>query len=242
MTTPPRRSEIDPARIVWSADPASIEGRPLVVLLHGYGSDARDLMNVVRYLPQEYAYASLLALEPCGSAPLGYEWFPLHFSPQGDFLDMTTPELLADFATSASEAGAAVLRWLDDLAPKPSKVALLGFSQGGIVALGALRRDPGRFAGTAIVASLAAPPAPGEEGAAADEALRALKPKVWWGRGTADPVIPARGVAYTEAWMAEHADATIHVEPGLGHEFSLAELEGISAFLRDRLGEADSAA
>lgn len=226
---------IDPARVVWSDDPRALEDRPLVVLLHGYGSDARDLMNVVPYLPPELAYASLLAPHPSSVAPVGFEWFPLHFTPQGDVADMTTPALLGGLAANADRVGQAVLGWLDSLDPAPSQVALLGFSQGGIVAMSALRRDPARFAVTAIVASLAAP-ALGAEAEARDEALRAARPKVWWGRGLADPVIPARAVAFTESWMAEHVDAEVVAEPGLGHEFSLAELEGISRFLRARLG------
>ena len=44
---------VDSALTVWSAPPEERAGRPLLVLLHGYGADERDLFGLVPYLPSE---------------------------------------------------------------------------------------------------------------------------------------------------------------------------------------------
>ena len=57
-------------------------GRPkqLVVFLHGYGADGKDLIEIGRqwrpWLP-DAAFAAPNAPEPCGMAPTGRQWFPL---------------------------------------------------------------------------------------------------------------------------------------------------------------------
>lgn len=199
-----------------------------MVLLHGYGADARDLANVIPQLPQEFVYASLCAPFRCGMSPLGFEWFPLHFHADGSLLATETPELLASLSAGASRAAEGVAAWLESLNPRPARVALLGFSQGGIVATSLLRAQPDGIAATVIVSSLVAPQA----AAGADEALAERRPPVWWGRGDRDEVIPANAVAFTSEWMRTHATVDEIVEPGLGHEFSERELVLISDFLR----------
>jgi len=54
----------------------------LVVFLHGYGADGNDLIGLGRewaaLLPHA-AFVSPHALEPCGMAPMGRQWFDLTF-------------------------------------------------------------------------------------------------------------------------------------------------------------------
>ena len=55
-------SEIDtPAladdTVLWSSDPEDRAGRPLLVLLHGYGSDEHDLFGLRPYLPADVTVA-----------------------------------------------------------------------------------------------------------------------------------------------------------------------------------------
>lgn len=230
MTSSDLPQAIDPQRIVWSGPASELAERDLVVLLHGYGSDARDLMNVVPQLPREPLYASLLAPAPCGSAPFGYEWFPLHFDAQGVVIDAHSPERLEAFAQAADEAGQGVIEWLDSLPTQPKSVSLLGFSQGGIVSFAALRRAPERFRTVAVQSTLIAPDVHG-----LDAEVARVKPSVWWGRGTADTVIPADAIPVTEAWMKACADAELHVDDGVGHVFSVEGLAHLAAHLRRRL-------
>ena len=85
----------------------------------------------------------------------------------------------------------------------------------------------GRFA---FAVSLAGFTLPGErEG---DERMSQLAIPVFWGRGTADEVIPARAVEQTQAWLPSHSDLDQRVYEGVGHSVSDRELADVSAFLR----------
>ncbi|MBM7505755.1 alpha/beta hydrolase [Agromyces aurantiacus] len=206
---------IDDEAVLWSASPADRADRPVLVLLHGYGSHEGDLFGLSPYLPLQPAIASLRAPIAMG---WGHSWFPL-------------PEQADDELTAvdAEAAVTAVLEWLDRVVPETTPVGLLGFSQGGAMAIELLRRAPERFA---FAVSLAGFALPGDrEG---DERMSRLAPPVFWGRGAADDVIPAAAIAQTQAWLPAHADLDQRVYEGLGHAVSDRELADVSAFLRAR--------
>jgi phospholipase/carboxylesterase len=205
---------IDDEAVIWSASVADRAGRPLLVLLHGYNSNEGDLFGLAPYLPLEPAIASLRAPIFTG---YGNAWFPL--SADG-------PELAIDGADAATDA---IIEWLDRAAPGVAAVGLLGFSQGGAMALELLRRAPDRFA---FAVSLAGFALPGDRDG--DQRMSELAPPVFWGRGTADEVIPAASVTRTQAWLPEHAELDERIYEGLGHSVSELELADAAAFLRAR--------
>lgn len=189
----------------------SLEGRRLLVLLHGYGADEHDLLPIVPSLGLDDAVVSLrgpLSLEGRGAA-----WAD---GPGEDILS----------GAGIGDAADDVLAWLDgaETLGAPSAVRLLGFSQGGAVALSLLRRAPERFDRVVVLAGFVT-----DEAA---EQTASSGPPVFWGRGDADPVIPPEAVARTAAWLGARADATIRVYPGLGHSISAEELADVAAFLR----------
>ncbi len=203
--------KIDSSAVIWSAPERERADRPLIVLLHGYGSHEGDLFQLSPGLPLGPVVASVRA--PVAENG-GWAWFSLANRGLG------SPE--ADAATSAATA---MLEWLDTL--EFTSVALLGFSQGAIVALQAMRMRPDAF--TSIVALsgfVAGGITPG------DSSLEARRVPVFWGRGTLDRIIPAEAVARTETWLPEHSDLTARIYEDLGHGVSGTELTDISAFLR----------
>ncbi|WP_347040441.1 hypothetical protein AAHB37_05055 [Glutamicibacter halophytocola] len=66
-------SETAPVAIISRNDDSRL-GTPLLVFLHGYGSNEQDLMGLSQYLPEEFTYLSVRA--PLQTGP-GYCWFPL---------------------------------------------------------------------------------------------------------------------------------------------------------------------
>ena len=68
-----------------------------------------------------------------------------------------------------------------------------------------------------------------------DAALAAVKPPVFYGRGTADDRIPAPVVAVTEAWLPAHTTPTMRIYEGLGHGISNAELKDVNTFISTHL-------
>lgn len=209
---------VDDEAVLWSASAADRAGRPLLLLLHGYNSNEGDLFGLTPYLPLEPAIASLRAPLYTG---YGHAWFPL--VAEG-------AELSVEGADAATDA---ILDWLDRAAPGAAPIGLLGFSQGGAMALELLRRAPERFA---FAVSLAGFALPGERDG--DERMSQLAPHVFWGRGTVDGVIPVASVARTQAWLPAHSTLDERIYEGVGHSVSDRELADVAAFIRARFAPA----
>jgi phospholipase/carboxylesterase len=211
---------VDDEAVLWSASVADREGRPLLLLLHGYNSNEGDLFGLSPYLPLEPAIASLRA--PIAS-DYGYAWFPR-------VVDDETGDVGFDGAVETADA---ILEWLDRAAPDAEPIGLLGFSQGAAMALELLRRAPERFA---FVVNLAGFALGGErEG---DERMSQLAPPVFWGRGAVDEVVPDRMVEQTQMWLPAHSTLDERIYEGIGHSVSDRELADVAAFIRARFAPA----
>ena len=211
---------IEPSSVMWSTPERERAGRPHLVLLHGYGSNEGDLFQLAPYLPLGFVIAAPRAPLPHPMG-FGYSWFPLNDEVEGLGVDQAADEL-------AEWIGA-------EVAGKASRVGLLGFSQGGVLALQVLRRHPGAADALVMLASARHPqPDPG------DDAMTDRRPPVFSGRGTADEVIPAWRFADTADWLPHHSRLTERIYEGLGHSVSDAELQDVVAFLNTNLGDADA--
>jgi phospholipase/carboxylesterase len=125
----------------------------------------------------------------------------------------------------ANAAAEAVLDWLDTL-PPASSIGLLGFSQGGAMALQLMRHAPERFAyGVQLAGFLVDDVQPG------DEVLARSRPPVFWGRGALDTVIPRQSVGRTQCWLETHTRPEAVVYRGLGHDVAGAEVTDFVAFV-----------
>jgi phospholipase/carboxylesterase len=211
---------LDSAAALWSVAAAERGERPLLLMLHGYGADERDLFGLTPYLPPRYVVASVRApLAPPFPAP-GYSWYPI------EGLDSRDPVHVTD-------AASLVLDWLDVAAPD-AVVGLLGFSQGAAVALQALRLRPERFAFAVNLSGYVTPGSLPD-----DAALAERRPPVFWGRGTRDDVIPPFLVDHTISWLPEHVELSGRVYPGLTHSVSENELNDVRVFLEKQLEQLD---
>lgn len=210
---------LDAAAVRWSAEPHERAGRPLLVLLHGYGADEADLWGLVPHLPGDFVVAAVRApLLPPWPAP-GYSWYPIE-------------GLEGRSSQSITTAATAFLDWLAEAAGGDERVGLLGFSQGAAVALQALRLAPVRFAFAVNLSGYVAP-----EPLAGDDALAERRPPVFWGRGTDDTVIPSALVAHTVQWLPSRVELSGRVYDGLAHAVSAAELADVRTFLQARLSD-----
>lgn len=203
--------KLDPTAVIWSAPERERAGRPLLVLLHGYGSHEGDLFQLAPRLPLEPVIASVRA--PIAESG-GWAWFSLAERGVAD-----PPHEDVDAATEA------LLDWLDGL--EFTRVSLLGFSQGAAVAIQAMRLRPTGFGSIAALSGfVAAGQSPG------DAELLTTRPPVFWGRGMRDQIIPQSAIERTENWLPEHATASIHSYENLAHSVSVEELGDVTAFLR----------
>lgn len=232
--------QIDPARVRWTVDgrPASepeaiaaLADRPLLVLMHGYGSFEGDLIELAPLLPAAVCASPRAPLVAPAPVENGYAWFPLSFGAQGLAQD-PTPER---FEGTAPHAAAVVaLAWIDGIVARALEagaatappVALLGFSQGGAMVASLLRLRPRGFAAGVICSGFV--PA----GSSADDpALAEARPPVFWGRDVADPVIDAARIDRTAAWLPEHTTLVRREYTGILHGIGREEIDDIGAFL-----------
>ncbi len=199
--------ELDGPRL----SPRSGSPRQLVVFLHGYGADGNDLIEIGRVwqqiLPQA-AFVSPHAPEPCGQAPVGRQWFALTFRDPNERW------------VGANKAAPALERFLDaELARHqlpPSALALVGFSQGTMMALHVgLRRAVPPAAIVGYSGLLVLPPDGNPETLAADIRSR---PPVLLVHGDQDELIPVQALFQgTQALAAMGVPVEWHVSAGVGH-------------------------
>ncbi|WP_313113829.1 alpha/beta hydrolase [Aequorivita sediminis] len=102
------------------------EKAPVIIMLHGFGSDENDLFSFASELPEKYAIISLKA--PIKLEPYGNAWYNIYFdNNQGKFSDDAQ-------AISSREL---VAKCIDGVIEKynvdENNVTLLGFSQGTIL-------------------------------------------------------------------------------------------------------------
>ena len=102
----------------------------LVVFLHGYGADGNDLIEIGRTWQPSLPHAAFVsphAPKPCGEAGVGRQWFPLTFRDPNERW------------VGVNKAAPVLQRFLDTELERhklpPSALALVGFSQGTMMAL-----------------------------------------------------------------------------------------------------------
>jgi len=114
------------------------ENAPLLIMLHGYGSDENDLFSFASELPEQLFIISVRAPYPI--QPYGNAWYAIHFdAPQGKWSDdeqaKTSRDRIAEFINYACE----------QYPVDKKKVTLLGFSQGTILSLATALTYPDRI-------------------------------------------------------------------------------------------------
>ena len=208
--------------------PASGTTTSVLMFLHGYGADGADLLGLAEVLAPhlpDTLFLSPDAPEPCVGSPMGRQWFPI---PWLDGSDEAQAEAGLLRATADLDAciDAVILR--EGVAE--GRIALLGFSQGAMIALHVVLRRRHAMAGVvAISGRLLAP-----ERLAAEAMSH---PPVLLIHGDADEVVPfvhmgPAGTALAAAGVAVSG----HVMRGTGHGIAPDGLSAALAFLMPLLG------
>jgi phospholipase/carboxylesterase len=216
-------AELDGPRLA----PRSGRARRLVVILHGYGADGNDLIEIGKVwqtLLPDAAFVAPHAPEPCEQAPTMRQWFSLS-SRAAD-----SPERWI----GVNKARPVLERFLDAelarLGLPASALALVGFSQGTMMALHVgLRRTVTPAAIVGYSGLLVLPP-DGELDAFAGEIN--ARPPVLLVHGEEDSVIPAQALFQaTDVLPALGIPVQWHMSAGVGHSIDPEGLRHGGAFL-----------
>ena len=192
-------------------EPRSGTARQLVVFLHGYGADGNDLIELGRAwasLLPDTAFVSPHAPHPCGQAPMGREWFPLTFRDPNERW------------TGVNAAAPALDAFLDAELQRrnlaPSALALVGFSQGTMMALHVgLRRAIAPAAIVGYSGMLVVPETVDPDTFAGEIRSR---PPVLLVHGDADELIPVQAIFHAVQGLAAlEVPVQWHISPGVGH-------------------------
>lgn len=180
----------------------------LVIFLHGVGSRGADLAPLAdawREVLPATAFAAPDASYPCDQGG-GRQWFSIL-----GVTDDNRPPRVRDARPAFDD----ILRGLIDrhgLSDRPDRVALVGFSQGAIMALDVLASGRWPVAGVVAFSGRLASPAPLTPVAGARALLI---------HGDADPVIAAsRTVDAATILAGQGVDAAHRLLPGVGHSIT----------------------
>lgn len=200
----------------------------LVVFLHGYGADGADLLGLadvlVPHLPG-VAFVAPDAPEPCAGNPFGRQWFPI------PWIDGSSEAAAAaGLASAADDLNAFLDARLAEYGLTPDRMALVGFSQGAMMAMHVALRRPDPVAGVVAISGRLL-----EHERLAQDAVS--RPPVLLVHGDQDDLVPFANMDFAGEILARAGfDVYGHVMKGTGHGIAPDGLSVALAFLRDRLG------
>ncbi|AZF47520.1 alpha/beta hydrolase [Pseudomonas sp. R2-7-07] len=198
--------------------------QPLVIFLHGFGSNEEDLFGIKDALPSTWTYLSVRA--PMPVEPHGYRWFT-KTPGDGDYDGVT-----ADLQSSARLIEDFVAKATAKYHTQSDRVFLVGFSQGAIMSYEVGLRRPELVRGIAALSGSVLPVLKAE--LKPNEALDKLA--IFIGHGTLDQALPySSGTRANEVLEGIGLKPQFHGYPGMNHTISEAEIQDLKAWLEKSL-------
>ncbi|MGC5704016.1 alpha/beta fold hydrolase [Pseudomonas sp. NFXW11] len=200
--------------------PRDTRNQPLVIFLHGYGSNEADLFGLREGLPAGYTYLSARA--PQTLEEDSFQWFQR--KGQGPY-DGVTEEL----ASSAELIGEFIRAAQAKYHTQADKVVLVGFSQGAVMAYEVGLRQPQSVRGIAALSGKILPLLAGQ--VQSSPALQRLG--IFIGHGTLDQRLPYSDAEAANRLLRRLALAPqFHAYPGMGHSISQVEIDDLKRWLQ----------
>jgi phospholipase/carboxylesterase len=201
---------------------------PLLVMLHGYGSNEKDLISLAPALDARLRVVSVRA--PLVLAPEMYGWFPIEFTPGGITVDREAARQVADKLAAFLE------NLIEKLKPTGGKAFLMGFSQGSVMSYLTAFRNPSLL--HSVVALSGQLPDARPEAAAMTEGLAEVPFLVQ--HGLFDDVLPIDRGRQADAWLRDKiADYTYREYP-MAHQIDQESLDFMASWLSGRIDQAVS--
>lgn len=206
-------------------EPAGKGPHPTILTLHGRGASAFDLLSLAPYL----CGGRFLIIcpqgpfeTPIGPEATGYAWYPM---------SMGGPPDIGSTLVSRQR----LQQFLDDcLAHYPidaKKLAILGFSQGGVVAYSLALANPDRFAALAALSSWLPPElVPHLSLGSSAQTLRTLIQ-----HGTQDSMIEVDRARQSVETLRQARIPLTYREYEMGHEIRPRSLADLSAWLDEKV-------
>jgi len=210
--------------LTYTLNPTKTKNPPVLILLHGYGSSENDLIELAKSLDERFLTFALRA--PFNGKEVGYAWYELNFLPNKK-ITSNYNELKQSKAKVLSFISNACQAYKAD----STKVFLLGFSQGAIMAYDIALSNPKKIAGVLALSGKML------------EDTKKIKPdkevasvKFFIAHGKQDNVIDIKEADSASAYLKNNAikDLT-YKNYEMPHSLSGAELNDIKVWLKKAL-------
>jgi phospholipase/carboxylesterase len=182
------------------------EKNPLLLLLHGYGSNEEDLFSFATELQDEYFVVSVRA--PYDLQPYGHAWYAIHFdADENKFSD----------DAQAIESRELIIQFVDELIAKypidAAQVSLIGFSQGAILSYATALSYPEKISRVVALSGYL-----NEKIIVDDFASKDIKNlKLFISHGAVDQVIPVDWARKAQPFMEKLGLDVTYKEYPIGH-------------------------
>ena len=195
---------------------------PVLIFLHGYGSNEEDLFSFASQIPKNWLVLALRA--PIGLGEDTYAWYKLDFS---------NGKKVAD-TEQAEKSRLQLINFLENLPKKhtynPKEVYLCGFSQGGIMSYSVALTRPDLVKGAAIMS-----------GRLLDEVKPLVKTspelkkvRFFISHGDADKMIEAQAAKDAEAFLKKYDLVPTLKMYKAGHEINPTMFKDLLNFLNGK--------
>lgn len=186
-----------------------LEKNPLLLLLHGYGSNDEDLFSFASELPDQYYVVSARA--PYDLMYGSYAWYAINFdADENKFSDIA----------QAVESRDRIAHFIDELLQKypvdPQKVTLIGFSQGSILSYAVALSYPKKIQQVVAMSGYINPEMAVENYRENDFSNL----RIFASHGTVDQVIPVDWARKVKPFLDELTIENTYKEYPVGHGVS----------------------
>ena len=194
---------------------------PVIILLHGYGSDERDLFELRNFFPKNYII--IAARAPYKLPQAGYQWYTMtnvNNIPDGN---------AAQLASSRKTIEKFITQVVSKYDADAKSVYLMGFSQGAIMSYQVGLTAPAMLHGIGVLSGMIFPSL--KPLVKKSPALKQLK--IFIAHGNVDERISfENGKAAYDYLKTLKLEPDFHRYAGMGHSISKEELFDIAAWLK----------
>jgi len=206
---------------------------PLLLLLHGVGSNEADLFGLAPYLDERFLIVSARA--PVALDYGGYGWFRIDFTPEGLVADVGQAKRSLEMLPVFIE------ELIETYETDERRTYLAGFSQGAMMSLALMLTRPERLAGVAAMSGRL--PRQVIADAPDRDALEGMPVIIT--HGLYDPVLPVENARDAREYLERLPVELTYREYPMGHEVSMESLRDVNDWLTRALerrgGTADDA-
>lgn len=193
---------------------------PVLILMHGYGSNEADLFELKDNLPQNLLIISLRAPMPMGNN--SYQWFGM---------EMTNGKMLGnrkDIANSVAKVKAMIPAIVKKYKTDASQIYLSGFSQGGMMSYEVGLTSPELLKGIAPLSGKIFEPLKAQ--VKITPALKKLR--IFIGHGDADNRVAYNFGTEANTYLKQmNLNPEFHTYNGMAHSINQQEIADLSKWL-----------